>query len=232
MIRVFGGIFGLAVVAALIAGCPNAVVVPGTTDSASSSDVSSKAVEVASSVGGANGFGGVRMTGYADHMPPQMGFGAEADLASSAGGMTVRLNNQSDADGTFHISYFASHMGLEDQMMDVEVPAGEEITVEIPCSEIVGIGPFDEPGEPGCHLATGEAIANTMAVPGFLGQDFACGGVYECLLVPDIDDLDGDGDTEELIIVSNAFEFHMTNGGPTGHTHGTGSGMMGSHMGM
>ena len=70
-----------------------------------------------------------------------------------------------------------------------------------------------------------------MAVPGFLGEDFTCGGIYGCVLEQDVNDLDGDGDTEELIILSDAMTFHMMNGGPTGHRHGTGPGMMGSHMG-
>jgi hypothetical protein len=70
-----------------------------------------------------------------------------------------------------------------------------------------------------------------MAVPGFLGQDFICEGVFECVLTPDVDDLDVDGDTEELIIISGAMEFHMTDGGPGGHMHESRSGMMGSHMG-
>ena len=160
-----------------------------------------------------------------------MGFGSEADLAASSGGMTVRLSNQSDEDGTFHLSYFASHMGFDELLQDVDVAAGDIVAIELPCAEIVGLGPLGEPGEPGFHLANGEVIDNIMAVPGFLGQDFACGGVYECLLAPDVDDLDGDGDVEELIIVSDALQLHMLNGGPTGHMHGADTGMMGSHMG-
>ncbi len=231
MTQTFGVVLGLSAVLALIVGCPNGVVAPDATDSGTAA-VSSKAVQVAASVGGEEGYGGDLMTGYAEHMPLQIGFTSETDLASPTGGMIVSLDNQSDEDGTFHLSYFASHLGLDDQMMDIDVPAGQEVTVEIPCSEIVGLGPLDEPGEPGCHFADGEAIANIMAVPGFLGQDFICSGVYECILSQDIDDLDGDGDTEEFVIVSDALEFHMTNGGPTGHAHGTSSGMMGSHMGM
>ncbi len=46
-----------------------------------------------------------------------------------------------------------------------------------------------------------------------------------------LSDLDGDGDTEELIIISDAMEFRMMNGGPTGHRHGPGPGMGGSHIG-
>lgn len=230
MVRTLGGMFGLAVVSALIAGCPNSVVSPGETDSAALSAVTSKAVEVAASVGTASGFGGVVMTGYAEHMPFQLGFGSEADLASAASAMTVRLTNQSDADGTFHLSYFASHMGFDDFSQDINVSAGDDVTIELPCAEILGLGPLAGPGEAGCHLANGEAIANTMAVPGFLGQDFACGGVYEYLLTPDIDDLDGDGDSEELILLSEAMDFHLSNGGPMGHMHGDGFDVMSGHM--
>ncbi len=216
----------------LIAGCMNGVVAPGGGESTGVAGVAAKALNVAAQVGGADGFGGSLMDGYIDHMPGQMGFLGADDLAPEATNMMVLVRNESVEDGTFRLSYFASHMGLEEQMLVVAVGAGEEVTVEIPCSEIVGMGPLDGPGEPGCHLEDGEAVDNTMVVPGFLGQDFMCDGTYECVLTRDVDDLDGDGNTEELIIVSDAMEFHMMNGGPTGHGHGTGSGMMGSHMGM
>ena len=231
MVRSGAGLLGLAVVSALIAGCPLGTVTPDGNNTANVSDVVSKAVAVAASVGGESGFGGAMMTGYADHMPFHMGLGSDADLADAASGVTIHLSNHSEVDGTFHLSYFASHMGLDDLAQDVDVPAGDNVTIELPCAEIIGLGPLTEPGEPGCLLATGEAVPNTMAVPGFLGQDFVCGGVYECSLTPDVDDLDEDGDTTELILFSEAMEFHMMSGGPTGHMHGTGSGMMGSHMG-
>ncbi len=232
MVRTFSGIVGITIVTALIAGCPNSVVFPIGTDAAAVSDVVSKATEVAALVGNEDGFGGVLMTGYAEHMPPQIGFNSEADLAEPASSITIRLSNQSDEDGTFHLSYFAHHLGLNDLLQDVNVAAGEDVTVELPCAEIVGLGPLAEPGEPGCHLVNDEAVANTMAVPGFLGQDYTCGDMYEYLLTPDFDDLDKDGDIEELIIISDALEFHMTNGGPLGHMHDINLGMMGSHMGM
>ena len=225
-------LWAITAVATLSAGCMNGAIGPGGGDSTTVSDVATKALDVATQVGGANGFGGSLMDGYVAHTPGNMGFHDQDDLASETSDMMVLVRNESEEDGTFHISYVASHMGLEHRMMDVEVPAGEEVTVEIPCSEIVGIGPLDEPGEPGCHLADGEAVDNMMAVPGFLGQDFTCDGVYECVLTPDVDDLDGDGDTEELIIISHAMEFHMLNGGPLGHMHGGGAAMMGSHMGL
>jgi len=220
------------VVVTFVTGCPLAGVAPGVGDSSAVQNVAARAIDVAAHVGGSDGYGGSLMDGYADHMPSQMGFYGQTDLATGTGDMMVRLRNNSDQGCTFHLSYFASQTGLDDHMMDVEVAAGEEITVEIPCSEIVGIGPLDRPRETGCHLADGEAVDNVMAVPGFLGQDFTCDIGYECVLTPDVDDLDGDGDTEELIILSNAMEWHLMNGGPTGHRHGSGLGMMGSHMGM
>ncbi len=221
----------LAAVAAMSAGCMNSAIGPAGEGSTAVSDVVGKALDVAAQVGGTNGFGGSLMDGYLNHMPGQMGFHGADDLAPESTDMMVLLRNESDEDGTFHVSYVASHMGLEGQMRDVGVPAGEEVTVEIPCSEIVGIGPLDEPGGPGCHLADGESVDNMMAIPGFLGQDFTCDSVYECVLTPDVDDLDGDGDTEELIIISDAMEFHMTNDGPTGHLHGADGSMMDSHLG-
>ncbi len=216
----------------LSAGCMNGIVAPDGGDSTAVTGVATKALDVAVQVGGADGFGGSLLDGYIDHMPDQMGFHGDDDLAPQTTNMMILVRNESVEAGTFHLSYFASHLGLEEQLMDVVVGAGEEVTVEIPCSEIVGMGPFGEPGEPGCYLEDGEAVDNTMVVPGFLGQDFTCNGTYEIVLTRDVDDLDGDGNTEELIIVSDAMVFHMMNGGPAGHRHGTGSGMMGSHMGL
>ncbi len=227
----FRALPGITAIMMLSAGCMTGIVGPGDGDSRAVSEVAGKALDVAAQIGSADGFGGSLMEGYIDHMPDQMGFQSAGDLAPETAAMMVRLRNESDEDGTFHLSYVASHMGLDVQSMDVEVGAGEEVTVEIPCSEIVGVGSLDTPGAPGGHLADGEAVDNMMAVPGFLGQDFTCEGVYECVLTPDVDDLDGDGDTEELILISDGMELHMRNGGPTGHMHGTDSDMMGPHMG-
>ncbi|GJM25870.1 MAG: hypothetical protein DHS20C16_22850 [Phycisphaerae bacterium] len=210
----------------LMGGCTT---IPGSSD-ANVGDVAAKAERVAASVGGANGFGGMGMTGYRDHAPNQMGFNSTADLASSSGQMTVRLHNESDEDCQFRLSYFARHEGLGEQMMNVDVNSGGEMTVSIPCAEMVGMGPLETPGEVGCVLGSGETVPNTMAVPGFLGLDFECGGEYEHFLTPDVDDLDGDGDTEELIIQSEGMQFHLQNGGPGGHGHGFGMGMMGPHF--
>jgi len=222
---------GILVVTAMSAGCMSGIDLLANGGTSGVTDLANKASEIASHVGGTDGFGGTLMDGYFDHMPDHMGFDVTNDLAGADAHMMVLLRNESDQDGTFHLSYIDSHMGLTEQDMDVVVGAGEDVTVEIPCSEIVGIGSLDTPGALGCHLDDGETIDNTMSVPGFLGQDFMCNGTYACVLVQDVNDLDGDGDTQELIILSDAMEFHMMNGGPYGHMHGSGPGMMGSHMG-
>lgn len=197
-----------------LSGC-----VPGA-DVGDAAGVAAKATAVASRIGGADGFGGARMNGYMEHAEPQMGFMAGADLADSNGSMTMRMHNQAGQECTFHVSYFSSPDGSQDQTLDVTVPAGGEQSVQIPCSEIVGLGPLETPGGVGCHLASGEAVENTMAVPGFLGMDYGCGATYHMYLTPDTDDLDGDGDTQELVLTSEAMQTHMASGGPMGHMHG------------
>ncbi len=209
-----------------IAGCNSFITAPNDTVSA----LAEKALAVSSEVGGTDGFGGPLMTEYLGHMPGHMGFVTVDDLAEPTGTVTVMLTNDSDQDGTFHLSYIASHMGIDEQTTDVSVGAGEELSVEIPCAEIVGIGPLTVPGGVGCVLADGSTVPNTMTVPGFLGEDYVCGSTYACSLEADVDDLDEDGDTEELIIVSDGLILHMLNGGPTGHMHGGGFGMMGPHF--
>ncbi len=222
----------VTVITLLGIGCVGGIIDLGAGDSAAVSEVAEKAVDTAAQVGGDGGFGGALMVGYSEHVPMQMGFLNVSDLAPEGEITTVRVHNDSDQNAFFNVSYFAGHMGLNDQVMVIEVPAGEELSVELPCSEIMGLGPLDMPGGTGCLLADGEEIDNTMAVPGFLGLDYACGDVFEHFLTADVDDLDGDGDTEELILISEAFEMHLQGGGPTGHMHGNGPGMMGMHGGM
>lgn len=193
-------------------------------------ELAAKATDVAGHVGGAEGFGGTLMDGYFGHMPAHMGFGSMGDLAEGGMDVGVVLINESAVACTVHLHYVASYMGLAEQTSDIELEAGEEREVALPCAEIIGTGPLEQPGEAGCHFEDGEAIANTMSVPGFLGVDFACGGTFTCRLTADVDDLDGDGDTEELILLSGAMTRHLLEGGPLGHMHGGGFGMMGSHM--
>lgn len=211
--------------ALLLAGCVNSGEPIAGSNEGLPSAVAEKAVNVASQIGGANGFGAGLMDGYTQHSESPMGFNSEEDLADPAGQMMVRMQNQSDQNCTFHLTYFASPMGLEDQGQDVEVPAGQEITVAVPCAELMGMGSLEDPGAVACHLANGHPVSNMMSVPGFLGMDYACGGTYSFVLKPDADDLDGDGDTTELLVKSEAMQTHMEAGGPMGHMH-DGQGMM------
>lgn len=174
--------------------------------------VAQKATQVAGKIGGTGGFGGQRMSGYQGHAPMFMGFFGESDLAAPDGLMMVDLANESSMGCVFHLATFASQLGAIEQTTDILVAAGEVVTIQMPCSEIMGMGPLDEPGEPGCHLDDGLPIGNTMAVPGFMGMDYGCGGRFEFRLTPDVDDLDGDGDRQELIIISMSMERHMRNG--------------------
>ena len=113
----------------------------------------------------------------------------------------------------------ASHLGLDEQTLDVSVPTGEMIGTELPCSEIIGLGSLTMVGETAVHLADGTGIDNRFCVPGFLGSDYLCQGIYRCFLTPDVDDLDENGDTEELVVITDALRFHMGSGGVAGHGH-------------
>ena len=193
--------------------------------------VDAKAVAVAEQVGGSGGFGGTMMDGYFNHAMQQIRFDDPNDLADSNATMIVTIQNGSTQACTFHVAYLASPIGVDEQTEDADVPAGEETTIEIPCSELIGMGSLETPGVAACHLADGQAVDNVMSVPAFLGLDYQCGQVYQFMLTPDVDDLDNDGDTEELIMQSDALRMHALDGGPTGHGHGNGQGMMGGHMG-
>jgi hypothetical protein len=183
-------------------------------------ELAAKAATVADQIGGDDGFGGLLMDDYESHMEDHMGFHGEDDLADDGQMMTVEFHNESDVDAVFHLVYMASHMGIEDQVTDVEVPAGEEVTVELPCSEIMGLGSFTTVGEEAADLADGTTLDNHMSVPGFLGSDYECEDTYSFTLMVDSDDLDGDGDTQELIVVTDGLQLHMGLSGMGGHVHG------------
>lgn len=181
--------------------------------------VAGKAATIVEQIGGEDGFGGTVLDGYVSHMENHMGFHGLADLADPDGYMTVVLHNESAEDSTFDLVYLASHMGIDEQVLGVDVPAGGEVTVELPCSEIIGLGSLTVVGESAVQLADGTEFENTMCVPAFLGSDYVCESVYHCFLAPDVDDLDGDGDTEELIVTTEALDFHTGPGGTDGHGH-------------
>lgn len=191
-----------------------------------STDIGSKAEAIGRQMGGPGGFGGQMMDGYVGHMPQHMGIHNDSNLVGSGTSMIVGLSNESSQDCVFHLSYVTSQMGASEQSMDVSVPAGMDVTIQIPCSEIVGMGPMEKPGQPGCHLADGQPVSNMMSAPGFVGMNYSCGGEYMFQLMADANDLDGDGDHQELIIMSQAMVQFMQRGFPTG----MGS-MMGGMMG-
>ncbi|OWY72017.1 hypothetical protein B7486_10240 [cyanobacterium TDX16] len=207
---VLGG-SGFALSACLIGGFTSLIAPTGL-----AAEIASKAEAVARQTGGPSGFGGEIMTGYAGRMPMHMGFHDQTALADPGGSLMVEMGNLSSQDCVFHLSYVSSPIGATEQTMDVSVPAGEVVTVQIPCSEILGMGPMEMPNQPGCHLADGQPVLNTMAVPGFIGMNYSCGDEFEFRLIADLNDLDGDGDRQELIIFSRAMEQFMQRGVPMG----------------
>lgn len=216
----------LAPVAGCLAGCWTAVEEP----TGLAALAAARAIDTADRIGGTDGFGGTRMNGYMAHVPLHIGYHGQEDLATADGGILVRLHNDAQEDCTFQLSCSASHMTLDERAVDVVVPAGEETTIELPCSQLVGLGPLDRSCGTGFQLAGGETVNNTMAVPGFLGLDYVWDRLYQCFRTPDIDHLDGDGDTKGLILLSDAMVLHMAHGGPIGHMQGNGRCMMGQHV--
>ena len=181
--------------------------------------VADTAVVVVDQIGGLNGFGGMLMDGYRSHMDTDMGFGGMANMADPNGHVMVRFHNESDQDGTFYAVYLASHIGMDNRTMEVNVPAGDVVTVEMPSMEIIGLGSLTVVGEVAVHMADGRDILNTMAVPGLLGSDYQNGQIYHCFLTPDAEDLDADGNSEELTVITQALQLHMRLDGMAEHTH-------------
>ncbi len=213
-------VVGSIVVSLAAQGCTPGSVLPAGDGSDSAATVAAKATEVASRIGGASGFGGMQMSGYLQNGMPHMGFNSQTNLASPGSMMTVMLHNQALQNCTFHVTHFSSLDGSTEKTQDVNVPAGGETEVQIPCAEIVGAGPLDTPGGVGCVLADGQQVSNMMTVPGFMGMDYACGATYHMYLTPDTDDLNGNGNTNELILMSEAMQTHMQSGGMMGNTGG------------
>lgn len=222
--RLIGMVAGGAIVAA--SGCTS-LVTSGEQPTGLSADVAAKAAEVADLVGGPAGFGGTLMDGYIEHMADHMGFHGAAYLADAGAEVGFELVNESDLPCTFHIAYLQSSEGLEAQLEDVVVQPGEREELELPCAEILGVGSLDEVGAVAAALEDGAAFDNRMCVPGFLNSDYACGGTYTCTLGPDTDDLDQDGDTDELIVYTSAMRGHLGTGGMMPHMGGGDAGFGG-----
>ncbi len=182
--------------------------------------VADEALDAAQQIGGLNGFGGIMMAGYlSSHSAPYMGFLGDDDLAEPDRVVMVELANGSDLPCVFHLAFLSSPQSTDVQTQDVPVNAGETAIIEMPCSEIIGLGSLTEVGADAATLEGGATVANDIAVPGFLGWDYGCGGRYACQVQPDTDDLDGDGDTEELIVSTDAFRLHTGQTGMGGHGH-------------
>jgi len=182
--------------------------------------VAGKAQAIGEQIGGEDGFGGTIMEGYVSHMEDHMGFHGTDDLADPDSHMSVVLLNESERDSTFDVVYIASHMGIDEQVLEIDVPAGDEVTVELPCSEMVGIGSLTVVGETAVQLRDGTRLDNTMCVPAFRSSDYLCGSAYHGFLTADVNDLDADGDTDELIVTTEALMLHLGPIGMGGHHHG------------
>lgn len=179
---------------------------------------------VADQIGTTNGYGGTWMSGYLGYMPMHMGFLSEANLAEPGATMTVKVHNQTDQQATIYLMYLSSPQSLNMQVKDVTVDANAEQDVELPCSEMVGAGTLDQPGSIGCVWANGQSFGNNMAVPGFLGIDYQCGGTFEFFLQTDTQDLNHNGSTTDVILTSSSLHDYIDYG--PGWMMG-GGGMMG-----
>jgi hypothetical protein len=187
-------------------------------------EVAAKAQAVAQTIGGADGFGGTMMNAYMGHMGDHMGFHSSEDLAEAGGHMNIELMNLADQPCTFHVAFVSSPDGSDEQTQDVTVPSGQTVTIDMPCSEIIGMGGLTPVEQMACHLEDGTELDNRMCVPGFLNSDFDCGGTFRCTLMQDTNDLDQDGNTDELIAVTSTMLSHIGQDGMS--SHGGRRGMM------
>ncbi len=223
-----------AVASLVCSGC-NSPISPGDGEPTGlAADVAQKAQEVVQQIGGPNGFGGPFVEDYYEHMAQHMGFHGPEYLADPDGDLVFELTNDSSLPCTFHLAYIESSAGLEEQYEDIVVTPGDTVEVELPCAEIVGVGGLTDVGTIAGELADGTVFDNRWCVPGFLNSDYACGGVYACALAPDTNDLDQEGDTEELIMVTSGLQLHMREGGMGTHMWSGNSsfdGMMGGWPG-
>lgn len=200
----------------VLLGC-NSALPTGGEPAGVTAEVAAKAQQIAGEVGGPTGFGGQLMMGYFGHMAPHMGFDDQGDLADPHGQLLVQLTNSSGFPCTFHLAYLQSSAGLDEQTQDVVVQPGNTIQVQLPCAEIMGVGSLTDVGAVAVDLPDGTGFDNRYCVPGFLNSDYACGGAYGCVVAPDVNDLDQDGDTAELIVLTSGMRSHMSPGGMGRH---------------
>ncbi len=181
--------------------------------------VAGEAAAIAQRVGDPDGFAPGLLDDFLGHMGAHMGFGGLDDLADPNAPLRIELVNDADEPCVFHLGWIASHEGLDEQTLDVIVSPRDSEQVELPCAEIVGLGTLDEPGSAAAHLDDGTPLDNRFCVPGFLHDAFECAGTMRVTLGPDTDDLDRDGDTDELVVTTEVLWEHMSGIGPV---HGPG----------
>lgn len=186
-------------------------------------EVAAKAESVAANIGSTSGFGGAIMNGFSSHMDDHMGFHGTEYLAQHGGLMTMELANQSGQPCTFHLAFISSPDGVQEQTQDVTVDPGESVNFEMPCAEVVGMGSLTNVGQMAAHMGDGTEIDNRFCVPGFLNSDFDCSGDFSCTLMQDANDLDQDGDTQEVVAVTSAMQRHMGQNGMSSHGNGAGT---------
>lgn len=203
-------------------GCMPITAPAGSSDETLSAIVA-KAEDIAQLIG-PNGYGGPEFSGYREHMGQMMGFLNTDALADPSGTVGVQFWNQSGAPCTFHLAHIASYDELQERVQDITVQPGQVVTFDMPCAEVVGLGSLTQVGTPAGTLGPGAQLSNQFCVPGFLNSDYLCGGTFACFLGPDTDDLDGDGDTQELVITTQPFQQHVGPAGMRGHRHMMGEG--------
>ncbi len=187
---------------------------PAATPSGLAAAVADKVEAIARRVGDPNGFAPGVVEDFFSHMGPHMGFRSLADLADPNAPLRIELVNDANQPCVFHLSWIASHAGLDEQTLDVIVGPQDREPLELPCAEIVGLGTLDAPGTPAAHLDDGTPLENRFCVPGFLHDAFECGGMMRVVLAPDRDDLDNDHDTDELIVTTDVLWAHIRGMGP------------------
>jgi hypothetical protein len=217
-------LLGLATIAVACNGCGAPFAMMSTSERVTeptgvTSEVAARALIVGEQIGGPDGFGGTRLNGFMNHMQDWMGFQTTRDLAADGETMTLTLSNQSTQPCTFYVTVLRSTEGLDPTTTQIFVPAEQTTIVEMPCAEIVNLGSLSDVGAAAAEFEDGLVLDNRMCVPGFLGSDFVCGGTYGVSLIVDVQDLDADGDTSEVIAVTDGLSLHTGRFGMMGHGH-------------
>ncbi|MCH7872856.1 MAG: hypothetical protein IID33_14265, partial [Planctomycetes bacterium] len=128
-------------------------------------EVAAKALATSERIGGADGFGGAHLDDYSDHIDRHMGFHGAEYLADPDGRVVMRFENASEEEAVFQVVYLASHLGMDERIMEVSVAAASSATVDLPCAEIVGLGSLTDVGDIAARLAGGAELDNQWREP-------------------------------------------------------------------